>query len=476
MVFILTRTLSVTEYGIYSILSTTISVLSTILFLSLNTYIITKLSGFNNQKRIKAFISIISFETLFLLISLIVLAIPVIRDKLLAYLKLEGYIFEFHLVLIIIFVNALFPLFSAYLNAKRKIEFQGFFSFLNKCMWIFFLLIFFIIFKKIRLSIIFILFLAGSAISLLMIIGYLKKDILIFFKRIKKISIPLIKNSLVFSLPTVAAGISSWVITAADRYMINYYQNSAAVGLYTLSYSLVAIMLSFSGIITQVLFPYISKAWHEKKNHNILFNAMLKYNLLIILPATVGLFILRKQIITLISGPEYLSGSSVIIILLFFPLLITISSIYMTHLLLQGRTKMVGLIYSLSAILNIVLNMVLIPSYGINGASFASLVSYIFMFALSYFISHKQIQWNFEFIRLKSIVFASVVMGLIIALINPQIYLTKIVTIGFGFVLYIALLFVSKVFVDKEYVIMHSFLPRPIQKIFKRFIYTSGGK
>lgn len=471
LIVILTRTLSVSDYGKYSILSSTIAVLSTILYLSLNAYIMTKLPGMKSLKKIRSLFSIISFEILFLSVSLLILSLPFIKNNLLSYLKLRGHTFEFQISLLIIFMNALFPLISSYLNANRKIEFQGFASFINQCLWIVFLILFFLIFKAVKLPIVFILWLLGSIISLLILIIYLKKDILVFFTKIKKISIRMIKEALAFSLPTVSVSVSSWVITAADRYMINYFKNSASVGLYTLSYSLVTIILGFSGIISYVLYPYISKAWHEKKDHHILFNAMLKYNMLIILPAMTGLFVLRKQIITLVSGPDYLPGSSVIAILVAYPLLISIASIYMSNFVLQGRTKLVGAIYIAGAIMNVVLNFVLIPPYGINGASIASIISYIFMFLVFYLLARKELHWNFSFLRIKNIIAASLIMGIILAIINPQVYITKIVSIILGALIYIALLFLLKVFVEKEYAIMKSILPKFLQKILNRYSF-----
>ena len=176
LIFILTRTLSVAEYGIYSILSSTIAVLSTILYLALNAFIITKLPGFKYLKRVKAIFSIVFFELIFLVIVLSILFIPPVQNNLLSFLKLERYKFEFQLSLIIVFVGTLLPLVASYLTANRKIEFESFISFLSKCLWVILLISFFLIFRKFNLAIVFILWSTGVIISLIILLLYLKKD------------------------------------------------------------------------------------------------------------------------------------------------------------------------------------------------------------------------------------------------------------------------------------------------------------
>jgi O-antigen/teichoic acid export membrane protein len=460
LVFLLTRTLTVIEYGVYSILAATISVLSTVLVLGLPQYIVTKLTGLKYFKKIKIIFSIIFFELFFLMIVLAILFIPLIQNNILLYLKLESYKLEFQLSLLIILFAALLQIFLYYLIANRKIEFKSFISFLGKCLWILFLILFFLISKKVNLPIVFFLWLIGAIISLLILILYLRKDVFFFFLKIKKLSKSLLKNALFFSLPLIPVTISSWIMTVADRYMITYFKNMALTGIYSLSYALVFIIFSFSIIISNVLYPYISKSWSEKKDSQILFNAMLKYNLMIILPAMTGLFILRKQIITLISGTNYLLGSSAIAILISFPLFASLIEIYTRNLMLRKKTKLLAFIYLGGAILNIVLNLFMIPLYGINGASITTVASYFFMFLIFHLVSKKYFLWDFKFLRIKKILFASFLMGLIIFLINPQIYITKIVSIFLGILIYILLLFLFKVFVKEEYLIMKSFIPK----------------
>ena len=379
LIFLLTRNLSVAEYGVYSIFSVTIAILSTFLTLSLNGFIITKLPGQDYYKKVKSMASILFFELIFLVILFSFLFMPPINKRILLLLKIGGYWFEFQLVLIIIFVSLIYYLLVYYLTAKKKIELQSFLSFIYNYLWMIVLIVFFFIFKKLNLRIIFWLWLARLIFSFIILMRYIKKDASFFFKKVKKVSPKIIKKALVFSLPLVPVSASGWAITFADRYMINYLKNPALTGIYSLAYSLAMMILSVSMIISSVLHPYISKAWSDEKGHQILFNAMLKYNLMIIFPASVGLFVLRKQIITLISGTEYLLGSASVAILVFFPLFAFLTDLYSKNLALRDKTKLMALIYISGGLLNIILNYFLIIAYGINGAAISTTISYLFI-------------------------------------------------------------------------------------------------
>jgi O-antigen/teichoic acid export membrane protein len=467
LIFLLTRTLSVKEFGVYSILSVTILVLFSFLEFGTSAFIITKFSGFNYSKRSKSFFSILAFKIFVIVLLSFILLIPAIYMPILEYLRLTNYLVEFCWSWIIVMFSVVFFHFSFYLTAERKIEFCSFISFFYNCAWIICLIIFYLIFRSYNLRVIFGIWFVGVLISLLIILFYLRKEIFYFIHKIKGISFSLLKQALSFSLPIIPITVSSWLLTIADRYMISYFKGAELVGIYSLSYSLVLITLTFSSVIWGVLYPHICKAWNDKKNHQILLNASLKYRLMIVIPAMVGLLVLRDQIITLVAGVDYLAGSSVILFLIPFPLFAVLIDFYCMDLFLHGKTKLMASVYVGGAIFNIILNYFLIPKFGINGASLATTTSYFFIFLAFYFISRKQFSLDFKFLKVFKIIIASLLMGFVLYLINPQVYLTKWLSILLGVIIYGLFLFLFQIFGEQERSILKSFMPNYLQKIFK---------
>jgi O-antigen/teichoic acid export membrane protein len=78
------------------------------------------------------------------------------------------------------------------------------------------------------------------------------------------------------------------------------------------------------------------------------------------------------------------------------------------------KTKYLPIITGTSALINISLNFILIPKYGIYGASIATIISHVWISALGYIIGNKlfRIQWPFKEI-LTSIIFVSVTLYII---------------------------------------------------------------
>lgn len=468
LIFLLTRTLSVEEYGIYAILAASISFLHSFFLLGFPYYIRTKIPGLPEKKKLQSIFSIFIFEAVFLTIVLAVVALTPLKDIFLNLLKIPVYGTEFIISLFIIGISILFTINEYFMRAERRIESASLINYTNTSIWVFLLLIFFFFTGTFNLLTVLSIWAIGVSLSFILSFFYLRKEITAFIKRSFSISKLLLKQAIFFSLPLIPFTISSWIITVSDRYMINYYMDASNTGIYSLAYSLTTILLTFSGVISNVLYPYISKSWNEKKNHHILFNAMLKYNLIILFPGMVGLFILRSQIISLVSGTRYLIGAPSIAILIPYPLFAAISMIYTNQLLLRNRTKLIATINIIAAGLNIILNMVLIPSHGIAGAAMATVISYLFLFIILFILTRKQFIWKMPFLRIGRIMMASLIMGVIVYMVNPQIYLTKIIAIAIGVITYGTLIILFRVITKQEYKIIFSFIPKCFLGIFKK--------
>jgi len=72
----------------------------------------------------------------------------------------------------------------------------------------------------------------------------------------------------------------------------------------------------------------------------------------------------------------------------------------MVGVYIKDKTTYVALVITASALLNIVLNIILIPLYNIYGAAIATVVSYIFLAALGYTISQRFYRINYDFINI----------------------------------------------------------------------------
>jgi O-antigen/teichoic acid export membrane protein len=163
------------------------------------------------------------------------------------------------------------------------------------------------------------------------------------------------------------------------------------------------------------------------------------------------LSILSKPILNILTTAEIASNGFLITPLVALgALLFGIYTILSQIIILTKKTKIIGVVWIIAAIINIALNLIAVPLIGIIGAALVTLVTYTVTLAFILVYSSKYMTLPFDpgFI-LKSIC-ASAVAGAFVFLLNPQSLLGIVVVAILGVILYTILLVISKGFEKKE--------------------------
>ncbi len=444
---LLTRTLSIEEYGTYSLLLATITLLSVLFRFGIVEYIRNKIPGLVEDTRIKTIIILLVFWFIFLLFMGVLLFL--LKDLIINLLDIQNYTFVWLLSIFLIIFIALNDITESYLTSIKKIFVSSLFSFVSKCSWIIILLILFLS-KSVHLSIslnsVFIIWLIGTIGSLFLAVYYLRFEFIYFLKNKLKFDLPILKTTLKFSLPLVFVISFNWIIEVSDRYLINYYLGKKEVAIYSIAYGLVTILISVPIIFQKVIQPYFSEKWNLGEDASIFFNIMLKYSLIIVLPAIVGMFVLRNELILLLSGKEYLPAAPLLVVLLPISLFAVIKYIFDKTMFLRDMIKSMILIYLIAATVNILFNLYFIPRIGTIAAAYSTVISYFLILLIMFFLRPKKIKIKFNYLKLARILMASILMGLVIILVNPVQHWQTIIMIVSGGIIYILLLFTLGVF------------------------------
>lgn len=460
-VYFLTRYLTIEEYGAYVIISVTVEIVVVMLDLGFTQYLVTNISAMNYKHKIESLFSLMGFEIfLFILLNIIYFSTP-IHDYILNLLKLENYSLEFNIAIGIIILALLIRVYVSYYAANKRLELQSLIVFLLRALWVIFIILFVFLLNFLNLFSAVLLWFLGILITLIITFFYSKKEFIDFIK-IHKLNLSPIKKGVIFGMPLILYNIGTYVIVMADRYILNYYTTLSLVGIYALAYSICSMITSFGTTISVIIYPYIAEAWHGDKDHNLLSNVSLKYTLMLVIPAAIGIYVLREPIITLISGVNYINSAKIIPFLMWFPILSVIVFILYQNLLVRGKTLQIGLLYIIGGILNILLNIILIPYYGLYGAAITTVISYLFLLILMYPLCRNHLKINRSFIKIGRITGASAIMGAAIYFINPTIVWTKIITIAFGAFVYLIILFLFKTFSKGEIDIIKGFFSKSL--------------
>jgi O-antigen/teichoic acid export membrane protein len=234
--------------------------------------------------------------------------------------------------------------------------------------------------------------LRGAAIGL--VLSYIVSVIISFYFLERKVY-PFIRTAikpkynfnqlLSFSWPLLAATLFSMLLTSVDSFMLGYLINASAVGIYGIAETLARLGgLAYNSI--GVLFLPIASGYFalkKTKEMSLFFKTVTRWMFAMSLPLLLLLVVFSVPFIQVFYGEDYVSGYATLAILSsgFF----IVAAVGPTQDLLRaiGKPRYELLNTVVSALTNIALNWILIPTYGIVGAAIATSISYALWNALS---------------------------------------------------------------------------------------------
>ena len=194
-----------------------------------------------------------------------------------------------------------------------------------------------------------------------------------------KMSFENIPTYLKFGIPLIPMTLASWVVQSSDRYVIGYFMNVSQVGIYSVAYTLAgAIGVLLSPVLT-VLLPDLSDLYERKQVGELetRFQRIQKYYVAIGSATTVGLAILARPLIKVISSPEFIAGTQPLIILsvafFFYGLFI----LYTQLLNVLKAVRLMSFLWTGLALLNLGANIILIPIMGLMGAAISTCLAFL---------------------------------------------------------------------------------------------------
>lgn len=252
------------------------------------------------------------------------------------------------------------------------------------------------------------------------------------------------REYLSFGIPTIPVALSSWLVDLSDRFLILFLLGTVFVGYYSPAYTLGNVILMFGAPFAFLLPALLSFYYDQEKIGEVRkhLNYSFKYFMLISVPAVFGLSILSKPLLTLLTTPEITQNSYFITpFIAIGSFLFGIQGIISQILVLEKKTKILGSRWIAAAVLNICLNILLIPYYGIIVAAISTLVTYMFTFAVSWYYSLKYIKINLELDFIFKILFASILMSFVIIFINPTTIIGILGTVLMCSAVYLMIIF-----------------------------------
>lgn len=253
------------------------------------------------------------------------------------------------------------------------------------------------------------------------------------------------KYALKFNIPLIPHYLSTFILNQSDRIIIGKLVGDKEVAYYSIVYTISSMILLITTALNNSLVPYIYKMIDSKKEKNIRKNTTYLFWLVLILCILV--MIVGPEVILIFAGKSYMNAIFLIPPIVASTFFIFIYSMFSTIEYYYQMTGFIAIASSISAVLNIVLNLIFIPIFGYYIAGYTTLISYICL-AILHYISYRKIlkkeSLNEEDLYdLKQIILCSIIL-LLFTFIMSLIYKWIIIRYVFIFILLIIIYFKRK--------------------------------
>ena len=191
-------------------------------------------------------------------------------------------------------------------------------------------------------------------------------------------SLELLKRMLAFGLPFFPVLLSAWVIDGSDRYIIELFRSREEVGTYALAYRIAAVMLMAITAFSMGWAPLRYKIY-EQPGARETYRRLASYYVVVISFIGVGLGAFSRDIVAVIAPSSYAAAGAVVPIIALAYAIYGVNVLMITGMGVTKRTGPLAPIALAGATLNIGLNLLLVPRFGIQAAALSTAVAMVVM-------------------------------------------------------------------------------------------------
>lgn len=265
-----------------------------------------------------------------------------------------------------------------------------------------------------------------------------------------------LKEALPFGVTNIFGSIYYWI----DTVMLSKMVGNEVVGWYNAAYKLIFVFLSVYTVYLTAVFPVMSKFYKTSDEYlKLSYERSYKYLLIISLPMAFGTTLLADKIILLIYGNGYIPAIFALQVLVWTIPLLFINGLSGYLLGAVNRQMVLTKITCIGAVLNVILNLILIPKFSFIGSSFATVLTELMLSPLliypllkADFTDKSSLSKDFP-----KLIISNMVMILPIIILRD---LNLLLVILFALVVYLVAIYVFKVLDEIDILLIRRLLNR----------------
>lgn len=192
-----------------------------------------------------------------------------------------------------------------------------------------------------------------------------------------------------FGRAIVPWSLGSFVLVFSDRLFLNYYSNTTKVGLYSLAYK-------FAFLLSVLAYTPFETVWTAQRfevvkqpNAQEVFSSVFLYVNVVLGTIALVICLFIRDFLAVMSSRAFLSAYLLVPVLVSAQVIFVWSAYWTTGIYVSGKTKVMATGAIVLVPLTLLLNFLLIPSFGAFGAAFATTGAYAARFAWIYYFSQR---------------------------------------------------------------------------------------
>jgi len=267
-----------------------------------------------------------------------------------------------------------------------------------------------------------------------------------------------------YGIPMVPKGISSKLLRDTDKYLLLYFVGPSAVGIYAVAKGISSPIIKFTKIFNPTLYPTISKAWDKRNFQEIeqVYTTIFRFYSILAIPSMAGLVLLAESLLTVISTDIIAQEAKYVVPLFTLGFVLKGYDNSIRYVLTAAeRTDLIGGSVVAGVLLNVVMNLLLIPKFDIFGAGTATLASQAFLFSIILHYVSDEIAIDFPWKTIARSIFATILMSILVTLVSNYLTATlRIIIIpGIGAIIYFLTLYLVGEFSEGELRNIKTYIP-----------------
>lgn len=431
-----TKHITVAEYGILGILEITIMILTQVLILGQSQAYLRFHDLDENIQRKKSLLF-----TLFSFLFLLAIFINIVGQSVAPFLARfffnpEEFEIYFRLCFVIIALQILNNLFLSVLRAKERSGLYATSNIIKIALTLGFN-IYFVAFAGLGVRGILYSYLIGDGVLLLLLL------LLAIREMIPKFDPHILKTAFVFGFPLIFTSLAGMLLNMGDRYILKLLVDYREVGLYNLGYKIAGILnVLFIQSFSLALLPIAYKMYGQKGDKRY-YSKMLTYFVFVLCWAGLALTLFGREIVELLAlSPDYWAAYQVVPYIVLGYIFSGARSVVNIGLYLKRKTSYIAYNAIGAAILNIGLNLLLIPKYKMMGAAIATVISFFTLYVVTYFTASRFYKVLYENEKVAGMLLISAALYLVSTIIPGisiffVILIKLVILISFPFILYL---------------------------------------